>query len=717
MHLKLLFALAFALIICAIYFVIRSMPFSKEYKELKKHTAIEALLILLMALLCFAFTDFEIARNVDFNFLYSIGGVCTLVLIIIAIRELVCCCVIYKQVKAGKELSEISPDDIPATVKRVFNPFYGIAPEKDEKQGFIKKFLKLLPTAVLLAYMVGMFGVYELYFANVQEWRFNFWDLLIPSLVAFAAGIAIAAVLALVLRGRSTDIVVLILAAAAVLAYVQANFLNEKTFLNGSVLVIEPNKALFNIIVWLAVCCAALYCYRKWTKAAVKVAVYSSLLLLVMQIVPLPYMLINGLPAMNSKDYEAYSLDGRKQFEVSSEENVIVFIMDTFYNGYLDRYIEEHPESAETLSDFTLYNNVTSTCAHTAFSIPSILTNHDTDFTVKLTESNAAAWHSAEAEDFYGQMQENGYKIRLYTDSDIYSGGAKNMVGKIDNVIKFKAYYITESIPTYLSMLKLSLYRYLPDTFKPYVYVSESMMVNKYSKSINSLDNFDHTHFMEVSDSSKERGISFHNEDFYQSLKQGLSTNEDDKLCVFYHLFGMHAPYLRIDSSGQYIEQTESESLDDCISILVEYISQMKEMGIYDSSTIILTADHGLQYIQQSSPVMLIKPAGVSKDSLTVNEAPGVLQDDLLPTILDCVGLDSTVSSGYSLLSLEENIDRTRIYRQFNALSDYPLAPKCTGIGTSQYNCYMEYSFTGRLEDFNFLAAEPVIKPITDYWF
>ncbi|MBS7368821.1 MAG: hypothetical protein KIG62_01530 [Oscillospiraceae bacterium] len=85
------------------------MPFSKEYKELKKHTAIEALLILLMALLCFAFTDFEIARNVDFNFLYSVGGVCTLVLIIIAIRELVCCCVIYKQVKAGKELSAITP--------------------------------------------------------------------------------------------------------------------------------------------------------------------------------------------------------------------------------------------------------------------------------------------------------------------------------------------------------------------------------------------------------------------------------------------------------------------------------------------------------------------------------------------------------------------------------------------------------------------------------
>lgn len=710
-------ALAFTFVICIICFAIGSMPFSKEYKESKKHTAIETLLILLMALLCFIFTDFKIAGKADFNFLYSIGGVCTLALIIIAIREIVCCCVIYKQVKSGKALSEITPDDIPKTVRMVFNPFYGIAPEQDEKQGFMKKFLKLMPFAVVLAYMVGMFGVYELYFANVQEWRFNFWDLLIPSLVALAAGIAIAAVLALVLRGRSSDIAALIMAAVSVLAYVQANFLNEKTFMDGSALKIEPNKALFNVIIWLTVCCAALYCYRQWTKAAVKAAVCSSLLLLVMQIVPLPYMLINGLPAMNSKDYEAYSLDGRKQFEVSSDENVIVFIMDTFYNGYLDRYIEEHPESTETLSDFTLYNNVTTTCYHTAFSMPSILTNHDIDFTVSLADSNAAAWNSAEAEDFYGQMQENGYKIRLYTDSDIYCGDAKNMAGKIDNAIKYKTCYVTQPVPTYLSMLKLSLYRYSPDAFKHYFYISESMLINQYSKSMDADDNVDLTRFQEVSDTSKQRGICFYNSDFYQSLKQGLSTDEDGRLCVFYHLSGMHPPYTGTDSSGQYIEQTESESLDDCISIFAEYISQMKEMGIYDSSTIILTADHGLQHVQQSTPVMLVKPAGASKDSLTVNEAPGVLQNDLLPTILECVGLKSTASSGYSLLSLDENMDRTRIVRQFNGLNEFPPAPKCSGIGTAQFNCYMEYSFTGRLEDYNFLAAEPVVKPITDYWF
>lgn len=711
-------ALAFTFVICIICFAIGSMPFSKEYKESKKHTAIETLLILLMALLCFIFTDFKIAGKADFNFLYSIGGVCTLALIIIAIREIVCCCVIYKRVKSGKELSAITPDDIPTTVKRVFNPFYGIAPEKDEKQGFIKKFLKLLPTAVLLAYMVGMFGVYELYFANVQEWRFNFWDLLIPSLVAFAAGIAIAAVLALVLRGRSTDIVVLISAAAAVLAYVQANFLNEKTFMDGSALEIEPNKALFNIIVWLAVCCAALYCYRKWTKAAVKAAVCSSLLLLVMQIVPLPYMLINGLPAMNSKDYEAYSLDGRKQFEVSSDENVIVFIMDTFYKGYLYDYLQKNPNCAnDVLSDFTFYDNVSTKTYYTVFSMPCLLTNHDSDYSISLIDSNAEGWKSREAEDFYGQMQENGYKVRLYTDSDRYCGDAENMVGKIDNAVKYHSTYKTKKTPTYLSMLKLSLYKYSPSIFKHYFYVSDSIMINKYSPSLTEDENIAASDHFGFAATAKERGISFYNTDFYQSLKYGLSTNENDKLCIFYHLSGMHAPYLGIDSSGQYIEQTEAEGLDDCMAILDEYISQMKEMGIYDSSTIILTADHGLQFVQQSDPVMLIKPAGVTKDSLTVNEAPGVLQDDFLPTILDCVGLQSTASSGYSLLSLDENMDRTRIFRYFNSLTDeYPAAHKCIGVGYALFNCYTEYEYVGRIEDFNYLTAEGITKPITDYW-
>ncbi len=696
----------------------KSMKFNDEYKKIRMYSLKESALVFVLITACFFTLNAGVARRIDINFLFSLGWLCTIILIFMMIKEFVYGFIIMKLIKNGKDIACISVDDIPKKIRFVFEPFFDIAPEDNKKQSFKEKFFKLLPPMLLFTYMFFVFGIFEMYFANIEEWLFSFSDILIPSLIALAIGIALTAVLSIIPDKRFSDIFSICLVTVCILAYIQSTFLNQKTFLDGNAPEISKAGSLLNLILWFVIACIPLYCYRIWKKTTVKIAVFSSLILLFMQIAPLPYMFINGIPSMKNREYDAYCLSGEKQFEVSSEGNVIVFIMDSYYSGYLSDYINKNPEfSREYLSDFTFFDNVTTEYTATALSMPYLLTQHNGDYTMSIIDSNAAAWSSDEANDFYGKMQSGGYKVRFYTDSDVYSGDAKNMVGKIDNVTKYHSEYATDMLPTYFSMLRLSMFRYSPESMKDYFYIPDSMVINQYTKSTSPEDSRDLTKWRESSESSKDYGICYFNADYYQQLTKGLTPVSDTKLCIFQHIYGMHVPFMSIENNDEIEGMPEYDATDDCMTILSEYIDRLKEIGVYENSTIILTADHGAHTdMSTSQPVMLIKPAGVSKDSLTTNTAPGVLQQDLLPTILDCVGTKSGSSVGYSLFELDENMQRTRVIRMFQNSSDFKPAKKCTAVGNATCNSYIEYSFDGRISDADFSTIEGVSYPITDYW-
>lgn len=112
---------------------------------------------------------------------------------------------------------------------------------------------------------------------------------------------------------------------------------------------------------------------------------------------------------------------------------------------------------------------------------------------------------------------------------------------------------------------------------------------------------------------------------------------------------------------------------------------------------------------------MLVKPQGRTNDHLVINSAPGNLQTDLLPTILDSIGLEHEPLE-YSLMEIDENMQRERTLRIFGNSSDFPAAPKCEGVGSAEYNSYDEYKYTGRYSETDFSGIEPTKYPITDYW-
>ena len=94
----------------------------------------------------------------------------------------------------------------------------------------------------------------------------------------------------------------------------------------------------------------------------------------------------------------------------------------------------------------------------------------------------------------------------------------------------------------------------------------------------------------------------------------------------------------------------------------------MREMGVYENSTVIITTDHGssgsgevLDMPHKTAvPILFVKPAGVSGEELKVSDAP-VSHTEFIPTILYGFSLDYK-DYGRTIYDIDETEDRERYY-------------------------------------------------------
>ena len=137
---------------------------------------------------------------------------------------------------------------------------------------------------------------------------------------------------------------------------------------------------------------------------------------------------------------------------------------------------------------------------------------------------------------------------------------------------------------------------------------------------------------------------------------------------------GPHGPFylsddVKYEPTGR--EATVSSQGRGSLRIVYEYLEQMKELGIYDDATIIITADHGQGYIldsdktsgkpdRTSRPIFIVKKPNEQGEAMRISNAP-VSQAELIPTILGAVGADGS-DYGRTFEDISENEERERMY-------------------------------------------------------
>jgi hypothetical protein len=144
------------------------------------------------------------------------------------------------------------------------------------------------------------------------------------------------------------------------------------------------------------------------------------------------------------------------------------------------------------------------------------------------------------------------------------------------------------------------------------------------------------------------------------------------------HLLLPHRPYIFDANCGYTInkgntEPTSCREQAECaLSLLTKFLNELKRIGRYQKSLIIVHADHGrrsdLSDLRSrelaknaSQALLLIKPVGRgSSDRFIVSDVESMLID-VAPTIADALDLPSNGEfEGISLLNLEEQITKGR---------------------------------------------------------
>lgn len=521
--------------------------------------------------------------------------------------------------------------------------------------------------------LYGIIGPLEIYVGNPYELNFELKDFFyIFMLISFLIWI-IGSLILIFLPEKISAILKVLIFTFSFLSYIQNMFLNKK-LINSNGDPMDWSGAeirhlmIVNLVIWIAVaavCFIVPLIYKKYAKIYLGVSAFLSMI----QIVAVISLLIRA----NSVVYKQppLALNCEDQFTLAANDNIIVFLLDGFSNTWFEYTLEENPDVAEELKDFTYFNNADPHYLATFPSMIHMLTGTVLDRNSSREEYLNECWKTPFCEYFWDTLHSKGYVCDLYyREEPIYIGGSyENLIGKMDNVSERQRIVRTDLLIRLME--KMTIYKYAPYIFKPRFEV--------YSYVMQEVATWDFDNFF-----GDNRNVSLgQNGIFYEKLyNDGLNIDETiDNKFSFNFLTGLHAPRLTL-ADGMYSETETSieETSVGCIRILLEYIDQLKELGIYDDATIIITADHGRD-LTDPQVMFLIKSPNRVNEELKISSAP-VSHDDLLPTILDILEVDYN-EYGKSVYDWDDNSLRRRELW-------VPVINMETGFG---YDGYFIYSY------------------------
>lgn len=569
------------------------------------------------------------------------------------------------------------------------------------KKTIVKKVALTFLVTFLFTFMLLIFGPSEIFFANVTEFDFVYQEFA-GYMAAFAViGALILTVVIAILPDRIHRVLLSLVFGISVAGYLQVMFLNKNLDLlgvNPEGYQVATGQAVGNLVIWLVIL-ALILILAFWKKEIWKsVVTYLSAFLLCIQLVAFVSLIVTGKEEAYEYPEGAYHLSGENQYTVSADKNVIVLILDYFSNQYLEPLENAYPGATDFLHDFTYYSNADCTYFGTFPSLPHMLTGNEVDMSCSINEWCEQIWNSEKAESFYGMLQDNHYVANIYTpDTNILCGlnDVELLNGKLSNVVNE-----SQEIDIFYKLLlktmaKMSAYRMFPDILKPFFYAN----IDEYSDIV----------------SVKENKIQHNNYDFYQGLQEkGLTLDQKSNYYIVQHLMGPHL--YTTDEQGYYKENsTLEETAKGCMVIVEEYLNQLKDLGVYDDATIIITADHGGPY--DSQVIFYIKEPGETHETSPVTNAP-ISFKEFLPTIAEAVGADYT-EYGQSIYDFSENEQRERTVwlRMFDGA--YPVVPCYTGDKNGESNVYYGYTYTGDIEDLlkQTETGPSIIEPVVDSYF
>lgn len=494
----------------------------------------------------------------------------------------------------------------------------------------LRQALQALPLCLFFALTLTLFAATQMVCDNQEEFWFT-WAQMAPGVVRVGLWVWGALTLLLaVLPRRAFPWGQGVLLGLGVAALLQGNGLNaDYGALNGQAIVWEDYTVygLINTALWAGILfiCLSL---RQWKRFGA-LCVVLPCLLAVGEGGWIAYRAAQA-PTPQTETY----LSQAGLYTVGTEENLLVLVLDSVDADQFAQALAEDPDLSRRLEGFTWYRNAMGLSDPTKYGLPALLTGQTYTQPVDYAGFIAAAYADAP---LYTMLAGDVWDARFFTDSRYVSLDA----GVVDNLAR-EELAVNDPAGLTRDLLRLCAFRYAPHFLKPQLWMYSNV-------------------FLPYAQAQGEPVYEVTDPAFDARLREeGLEATVERAFRLI-HLTGMHPPYT-MDADCQYQAQgvTAQEQMRGCLRLAEDYLEQLRALGVYDRSAVLILADHGTDTVHR--PLLLLKRPGDTGE-MAVNDAP-VSYADLPATY---VALLTGAQAGTELWSIPQGQARTRLYYHENS--------------------------------------------------
>ena len=512
--------------------------------------------------------------------------------------------------------------------------------DKTERKQMLKKRIPItILTAIIIPVMLCVCIPLEIYLNNAQEFIFSIGDFLPINLIYCLVLFAIIFFSIFFLPERAYRIVSSIIIALGLLFFVQGVYLNKNmNSLAGDFLAEESISVwskIGNIAIWLIVIAiAVVLSILKDKKGYISlVGVILSIVVIITQAIS-PLSLAISKP-QGEKEFDLSALTNKNLTNIADSNNVFYFCIDKYDGRYADYVLANEPEIFSELQGFTMFTDHVSRYSHTYPAVANMLTRNEYDANKSreqfLTEVYAT-------DDTISVLASKGYQINIYTQNYYCFNRAKDLPAFVENLTLQANYSVNNKFGLGLTTIQMALYRIAPLFLK---------------NALGGINSSTSNNYVEITNEKSESSYSLNQIEVYDLIKEMGFKKVSGKQFTFIHVDGCH---------DIYAPQTCIPTMQNSFKVINEYIKAMKDFGVYENATIVITGDHSYaDNIYQRRTALMVKPSGESSGALKTSSAQ-TSHDNIWATIMKSENIITETNYGESVFDIPEGDSRVRKY-------------------------------------------------------
>lgn len=518
---------------------------------------------------------------------------------------------------------------------------------------------RLLVSAFIPVATVVLFITLAIYAGNTTEFASAYVDLLILYLPIAALLVILLMLpgLPLTVDGRARYVA--FLNAISVLIWLQGNILVwQYGVLDGSKINWWDDawRGILDAAIWAAVLLAAIYGFRRFGKGLLVAAIATFLIQLIAGATR-----VGQHPGIFEVTAMAENVEGRAAAtRFSTNFNVVHIVMDGFQSDIFAAILSDTGERdfKNELRGFTFFEQHLGAYPYTQLTVPAMLSGKLFRNELRVDDFVSA---SIEGQTITNTAYAAGFEVDIMAPIPLRNVYA---MGRHSN-----AYGITTSghvtaddvaVMDAAKLIDLALFRAVPHFAKALVHRDELWVFRGMVQSRSYL------HLQYFSDLA-----------FLTSLQDEMTVERDTPVYKLIHVMLSHRPFVgnsRCEFDGRKPDSRKAVTIHAQCGLLrvLGVLQRMKELGIYDSSLIVLMADHGAWVpvedftptaalngttAAMATPMLAIKPPNASHGFRT-SQAPSSIID-LPATIAALAGIEADFP-GQSVYEIDETASRQR---------------------------------------------------------